>query len=89
MTMKLNDYIVCCSWHKPRNAIVKMKTGEVVPAEALRRIKDSPSKDNVIHSGGICDECARRLLKGREPLLESTLAARDAPATRAPGLPVS
>ncbi|MDD5171713.1 MAG: hypothetical protein PHF60_01620 [Candidatus ainarchaeum sp.] len=69
--MKLTDYIVCCAWHTPSKAIVKVRTGEIVSPEILKRIPDTPLKDHVIHSGGFCDPCARRFLeKERTPLAE-------------------
>jgi len=78
--MRLNDYIVCCSWHQPRNAVVKIRTGEIVSSQALNRIRDSPDKDHVIHSGGLCDPCAERFMNGKgknkEPLVEDALAHR-------------
>ena len=76
--MKLADYIVCCSWHSPKNTIVKVRTGEIVPPEVLKRIPDTSLKDQVIHSGGFCDPCANAFLKGKErkPLVEDVLAAR-------------
>lgn len=76
--MKLNDYIVCCSWHSPKNAIVKIRTGEVVPENVLKRTPDTPWKDQIIHSGGFCDPCAKRFLEGEKgkPLVEDILVAR-------------
>lgn len=71
--MKLNDYIVCCSWHEPRNAVVKMKTGEIVPASLISRIPDDQKRDQIIHSGGFCNPCAERFMKGKQraPLVEA------------------
>ncbi len=76
--MKLED-MTCCSWHKPRNAIVELKTGRIVPREVIDRIPNGPAKDMMLYSGNMCDPCAKKLREGRwEPAAEGLMGA---PAT--------
>ncbi|MCI0504382.1 hypothetical protein L0Y65_06790 [Candidatus Micrarchaeota archaeon] len=70
------EELTCCSWHTPRNAIVHLKTGAIVPKEALDRIPDGPAKDMMLYSGNMCDPCARKLCGGRwDPKAETIMAA--------------
>jgi hypothetical protein len=73
--LKLEE-MTCCSWHNPRNAIVQLKTGVIIPKEVLDRIPESPAKEHMIYSGNMCDPCAKKLLEGRmEPMAEPIMAA--------------
>lgn len=79
--LKLDD-MTCCSWHTPRNAIVHLRTGAVIPKEVLDRIPDSPAKDHMIHSGNMCDPCSKKLLEGskagKEPMAEGIMESASA-----------
>ncbi len=72
MDMELDD-MVCCSWHEPRNAVVELSTGRIVPKEILDRIPDSPKKEMTIYSGGMCDPCMGRILASRKPSPEGIM----------------
>jgi hypothetical protein len=70
------EEMTCCSWHTPRNAIVNVRTGLIVPKEAIDRIPASPAKDMMLFSGNMCDPCAKKLLDGRkEPQAETIMTA--------------
>jgi hypothetical protein len=58
------DEMVCCSWHKPRNAIVELKTGKMIAKKLLRAVPDSPEKELMMGSGGMCDPCAANFTSG-------------------------
>ncbi len=60
----------CCSWHEPRNAVVELKSGILVPDRVLALIPDSKAKEHMIHSGGMCDPCARRFVSRLGPQAE-------------------
>jgi len=68
--------MTCCSYHAPRNAIVYIKSGAVVPKEVLDRIPPSRAKDDMIHSGNMCDPCAKLFSEGKwtRPLAEGPMA---------------
>ncbi len=70
--MKLEE-LVCCSWHEPRNAVVELSTGRIVPKEVLDRIPNGPGKEHAIYSGGMCDPCMGRVLAGRQPKAEGLM----------------
>lgn len=73
--MKLEN-MTCCSWHKPRNAIVDIRTGKIVPKEAIDRIPEGPAKDTMLYSGNMCDPCAKRFTEGKwEPMAEDIVSA--------------
>lgn len=61
------DEMVCCAWHEPRNAVVELSTGRIVPKDILDRIPEGPRKEHTIYSGGMCDPCMSRVLAGRKP----------------------
>lgn len=66
--------MTCCSWHTPRNAIVTLKTGRIVPQSVLDSIPDSPAKQHMMYSGNMCDPCAKKLLEtSRVRLLEEPI----------------
>lgn len=56
------EELVGCAYHKPKNAIVVLKTGAIVPSETLERIPDSPQKRALFESHGLCDPCMREFL---------------------------
>ncbi|MEW6035565.1 MAG: hypothetical protein AB1529_03050 [Candidatus Micrarchaeota archaeon] len=73
--MKLDQMVLCC-WHKPREAIVVLKTGAAIPREVLDRIPASREKSLMMESGGMCDPCAAGFvagLKGRKPAEEGIM----------------
>ena len=67
------DEMVCCSWHKPRNAVVLLKSGEIVPGCVLAMIPDGPKKEHMMFSGGMCDPCARRFVSHLGPEAEGII----------------
>jgi len=67
------EEMTCCSWHTPKNAIVNIKTGAIVPKEALDRIPDGKAKDMMMFSGNMCDPCAKMVLEGRWKPQEETI----------------
>ncbi|HSB47567.1 MAG TPA: hypothetical protein VLD37_06140 [Candidatus Bilamarchaeum sp.] len=70
--MKIED-MVGCAYHKPKNAIVLLKTGDIVPREVLDRIPESPQKRMLFESHGLCYPCNREFLgpKRFELMLET------------------
>lgn len=74
--MKLSD-MVCCSWHKPRNAVVGLRCGIIVPKDKLDAIPEGPEKEHMIYSGGMCDPCAKRFLSKKQPSAETIMGGDD------------
>lgn len=72
MNLRL-DEMVCCSWHEPRNAVVELSTGRIIPKEVLDRIEEGPAKDDMRYSGGMCNPCMSRVLAGRKPKPEGLM----------------
>ena len=64
--MKLEE-IGGCAYHKPKNAIVNLKTGAVVPKEVLDRIPDSETRRKLFDSHGMCEPCMGAFIK-KSPL---------------------
>jgi hypothetical protein len=69
------DDMTCCSWHSPRNAIVNVRTGAPIPREVIDRIPPGREKDDMLHSGNMCDPCARKFSGGTwSPMAEPPIA---------------
>jgi hypothetical protein len=78
--------MVLCCWHKPREAIVELSSGRVVPKEALDRIPASREKSLMMESGGMCDPCTAAFqagLKGRKPAEEGIIKGGQEQSERA------
>jgi hypothetical protein len=74
--MKIEN-LVCCSWHKPRNAIVELASGRIVPEKTLSAIPASPQKEHMMFSGGMCDPCAREFVHKYAPKSEGIFKTSD------------
>ncbi|MEW6722284.1 MAG: hypothetical protein AB1324_03415 [Candidatus Micrarchaeota archaeon] len=90
--LRIED-LVCCAWHKPGKAIVELKTGAIVPREVLDRIPDSPQKEHMMFSGGMCDPCMNFVISSSrfarmQPKEEGILKAAPSPDAVA-GKPVT